>query len=196
MKVITTKVFNFSELSTEAQDVAIEQVRTQEHFGDDFAEWAIDDCSLLEPNHDELVELFGEDYKFPLIENTRGRIFFDTGRNWFIDVENAINVTNDSQFLTWLGLSKELQEKVSYNIFTPKYRNSDTTIEFEEVDEEEIIEAEEQILIQAVEKFNNHIGDILNRIQNDIDYRYSDEAVKDEITDDMFFLENGELTNF
>ena len=197
MRTIEIKLYSFDELTDEAKEKAIYNVRNQDGYGDDFASWAVDDCALLEPLEAELVELFGKDYKFPLIKNTRKRIFFSLDRDWFLDVEKAIDITNEEHFLTWLGVPKSLQDKVYYRIYTPKYRNSDTTIGFEEATDEDFTEEEESILEGAKVKFNNHILDVLKRIEADIDYRYSDEAVIDDIIGYGYeFLEDGELTNY
>lgn len=197
MRTIEIKLYSFDELTDEAKVKAIDNVRNQDGYGDDFGRWAVDDCALLEPSEAELVELFGEDYKFPLIKNTRKDIYFSSGRNWFLNVEKAIDVTNDEHFLTWLGVPKSLQDKICYSIYTPKYRNSDTTIEFAEVTDEDFTGAEEIILEDAKVKFDDHIKDVLKRIENDIDYRYSDEAVAEDIEANEYeFLECGELTNY
>lgn len=197
MRTIEIKLYSFDELTDEAKVKAIDNVRNQDGYGVDFGSWAVDDCSLLEPLHDELAELFGEDYKFPLIKNTRKGIYFGLGRGWFLDVAEAIDVTNDEHFLTWLGVPKGLQDKVYYSIYTPKHRYSDTTIEFVEATGEDFTGAEEIILEDAKVKFDNHIKDVLKRIENDIEYRYSDEAVAEDIIANGYeFLECGELTNY
>lgn len=197
MRTIEIKLYYFDELTDEAKEKAIDNVRNQDGYGDDFGSWAVDDCSLLEPLHEELVGLFGEDYKFPLIKNTRKKIYFSLGRNWFLDVENAIDITNEEHFLTWLGVPKSLQDKTYYDIHTPNYRNSNTTIEFEKDADEDFTEEELSILEDAKVKFDNHIEDVLERIESDVEYRYSNEAViEDIIANDYEFLENGELTNY
>lgn len=66
MRTIRTKVYNFNELTKDAQEVAIEQLKQQYYEDNNFAEWAIDDCALFEPPHKELEELFGDDYDFPV----------------------------------------------------------------------------------------------------------------------------------
>jgi hypothetical protein len=189
MKTVSINVYSFNELSTEAKENAIEQVRQSYYEYNDFANWATDDCSLFEPKHDELISLFGENYSFPLIENTRNKIYFDTDRNSFLDCENAMIIKNEKQFLEWLGLPKEVTEDVdfSYGIFTPSYRNSSTTIDFDCFNSEfgDVIDA-------AIDKFNNHILDCLDRIEADIDYRFTDEAIIEEIeANDFEFLEDG-----
>jgi hypothetical protein len=98
MRTIETKLYKFEELSEEAQETAIEQVRDSYYAYNDFSEWAIDDCTLFEPKHEELSTLFKSDYKFPLLENTGNKIYFDTERGSYLDCENALIVTNKSNF--------------------------------------------------------------------------------------------------
>ena len=71
MRTIRTKVYKFDELSEQAKQVAIEEVRNEYYEYNDFANWTVDDCALFEPKEKKLIELFGEEYNFPLIKNTR-----------------------------------------------------------------------------------------------------------------------------
>ena len=118
MRTIITKVYKFDELSEQAKQTAIEEVRNEYYQDNDFASWAIDDCVLFEPKEKELVELLGEDYNFPLIENTRESIYFDTERNRFLDCEKAMVVTNKRQFLLWLGIDTNIEglDEIEFNI--------------------------------------------------------------------------------
>jgi len=189
MRTIRTKVYKFNELSEQAKQVAIEEVRNEYYEYNDFANWAVDDCALFEPKEKELIELFGEDYNFPLIKNTRESIYFDTERNRFLDCEKAMQITNKKQFLLWLGIDieEEAFENIYFEIITPKYRNASTEIAFDDYDEmfEDRIEV-------AVEKFNSLIRDIIDRIEADIDYRFTDEAIIEDIeANDYEFLSNG-----
>ena len=189
MRTIRTKVYKFEELKEEAKQTAIQEVREMYYEDNNFAHWAVDDCALFEPKEQDLIELFGKDYNFPLIENIRKNIYFELGRNSFLDCAKAMEVTNDKQFLLWLGIDTNEEEfkDISFNIFTPNYRNSDTTIEFEDFDS-----SFGDVVDMAVEKFNNHIQDVLKRIEADIDYRFTDEAIIDDIeANDYEFYKNG-----
>lgn len=189
MRTIRTKVYKFDELSEQAKQIAIEEVRNEYYEDNDFANWAIDDCALFEPKEKELIELFGEDYNFPLIKNTRVSIYFDTERDSYLDCEKAMEVTNEKQFLLWLGLTEEIinGDDFSFSIFTPNYRNADTTIDFDGFDSKF-----DEAISNAQDKFNDLIGDILNRIEADIDYRFTDEAIIEDIEANEYeFLSNG-----
>lgn len=188
MRTIETKLFSFNELSEEAKEKAIENVRQEYYKHNDFAEWAVDDCALLEPKHDELENIEG--YSFPLLKNTRGNIYFDTGISCFIDCENAIEVTNDVVFYKWLGIPEEVYngEDFSYEIFTPQFRNSDTTIQFDGY-----LSEYGDVIDDAIEKFEELISYVLQRIENEIDFRFSDEAIEeDAVINEYEFTEDGE----
>lgn len=189
MRTIRTKVYKFNELVVDAQQNAIEAIRQDYYEYNDFASWAVDDCALFEPKHQELEELFGKDYDFPLIKNTRESIYFDTDRNSFLDCAKAMEVTNDKQFLLWLGIDTNSAglEDIAFDIFAPNYIYADTTIEFDDYnsDYDDLIE-------NATKKFNNHIKDVLERIKADIDYRFTDEAIIDDIeANEWEFYKNG-----
>lgn len=189
MRTIRTKVYKFDELSEQAKQVAIEEVRNEYYEYNDFANWAVDDCALFEPKEKELVELFGEEYNFPLIKNTRESIYFDTERNRFLDCEKAMQITNKKQFLLWLGIDVEDEafENIYFEIITPNYRNASTEIAFDDYDERF-----GDIIDMAEEKFNSLIRDIIDRIEADIDYRFTDEAITEDILANEYeFLSNG-----
>ena len=189
MRTIRTKVYKFDELSEQAKQVAIEEMRNEYYQDNDFANWAVDDCALFEPKEKELIELFGKGYNFPLIENTRENIYFDTDRNRYLDCSNAIEITNQEQFLKWLGLTDEIinGEDFSFSIFTPSFRNAGTTIDFDGFDSKF-----DEVIYNAQNKFKNHIEDVLKRIEADIDYRFTDEAIIEDIeANDYEFLSNG-----
>lgn len=189
MRTIRTKVYKFDELSEQAKQVAIEEVRNEYYEYNDFANWAVDDCALFEPKEKELIELFGEDYNFPLIKNTRESIYFDTERNRFLDCEKAMQITNKKQFLLWLGINIEDEafENIYFEIITPNYRNASTEIAFDDYDERF-----GDVIDMAEEKFNSLIRDIIDRIESSIDYRFTDEAIIEDIeSNDYEFLSNG-----
>jgi len=191
MRTIETKVFNYEELNKEAQDNAIEAVRETYENGNDFWEWAVDDCALFEPREKELIELFGEDYNFPLIKNTRESIYFDTDRNRFLDCEKAMEITNKRQFLLWLGIDTNIEglNEIEFDIFTSNYRNADTVINFDNYSSDF-----DEVIYNAENKFKDLIEDVLERIEADIDYRFTDEAIIEDIEANGYeFTEDGAI---
>lgn len=204
------KLYSFDELDKAAQEVAIEKVRDDYYSGGgnstDFAEWAVDDDYLFEISQKEKDELFGEGAKAianskygdePIIGNTRKNIYFDTDRNSHLDASEAIEINNDGMFLTWLGIPKEMQDNVHFTIKSDGSRNADTIIEFEENDSDTEFTAEElSILEDAEQKFKDHMSDVLKSIEKSIDYRYSEEAIREDLENDVTsytFLKSGKI---
>lgn len=191
MRTIRTKVYKFDELVVDAQQNAIEKVRQDYYEYNDFASWAIDDCALLEPIEKELTDLFGTEYKFPLIKNNR-KVYFSLDRDRNIDISNAMEIQNNTQFLKWLGIdeSKFLDED-GFSILD--YKIGKDTIEFDTTDWNiEFTKEQEEILENAVKKFEEHCEDILRSIEREIDYRFTDEAIIEDIeSNDYEFLKNG-----
>lgn len=189
MKTIETKVYSFDELNTEAKQTVIEGMREKSYQNNDFASWAIDDCALLEPPHKELEKLFKDKYNFPLIQNNRN-VYFDTDRNRHIDISKAMEIQNSTQFLKWLGLNDRLIDKVDYDI------QADTII-FDNNSHLFFTTIEEAKIEAAIEKFEDHCENILKAIENDIEYRFTDEAIIEDINgNDYEFTEDGKQFNF
>lgn len=196
MRTIELKLYNFDELSEQAKEKAIENRREYLAEHNDFAEWAIDDCFLFEPNHKEMVELFGDNYDFQLFKNTRKDIWFSADREWYLDCTSAMQVTDDEKLYRWLGITDEfLLQKISYNIYTPMGRNRSTTIEFYFDDDFDAPTDEElRVIHNAKDKFDSHIDDILRRIESDIEYQFSDESIiEDLICNEYEFTEDGNI---
>lgn len=185
MKTIEVKIYYFNELTTAAQQVAIDQFRNRKYEDTSVAEWTIDDCYLFEPEHAEMTLLFGEEYKKltkPVIANTRKNIYFDTERNRHLDADEGIEITNEKMFLTWLEIPTYLQDKLFYNITNTYDRYPDTVILFEEGETDyQFTDEENKILENAAEKFSDHMYSVLDRIEESIDYQFSDEYIADEI---------------
>lgn len=203
-KEIKTTVFAFNELSKEAKEKAIEQVRESYYQYNDFAEWAIEDDYLFEPKHKDLIELFGTDFyekmnkgsKYkdePMLGNTRKNIYFDTDKNSFLDCENALTINNKEYFLKWLGIPETLE--VDYNIHTPSGRNRDTIIEISLASNDAELTPEIETILQNAEtKFNNHISDCLDNIKKNIEFRFTDEAITEDIeSNEPEFTEEGKI---
>lgn len=186
MRTETINIYEFHELSEQAKQKAIENVRESYYTYNDFPEMAIDNCYLLEPPHKELENLFGDKYKDILIKNTR-QIYFSLDRDRYIDISNAMKIEDDLAFYQWLGIPLNLAGRLSYTI------HSDS-IEFFDFEDEPFSKEECVILEQAEDKFSNHCQDILNDIESSIDYWFSDEAIIEDIESNGWeFTEKGEV---
>ena len=192
MRTLQIKLFTFDELSNEAKENAIKQVRESYYEYNDFCQWAIDDCALLEPLENELTEILGKDYKFPLLKNTRKKLYFSLDRNRFIDISNAMMITDDDDFLKWLEIDKNLfLDNDGFLILD--YKIGKDTIEFETNDFNiDFSNEQNKILDIAIEKFESHCNDILARIESGYEYRFTDEAIIQDIeATEMEFEKDG-----
>jgi hypothetical protein len=187
MKTIEIKLFSFDELSEESQRKAIEEQGYFNYENNDFSEWVIDDCYLLEPEQKELEKLYKKNnliYKDLLIKNNR-KIYFCLGRNRYLDISKGIEIQDDKLFLYWLGLTESLIKKISFEI------GEDEIFFYEEIETTKI---ENIKLEKAKEKFSNYCEDILNSIQKSINYYFEDEYIIEELkNNNQLFLDTGIL---
>ncbi len=198
MRTIT--LYKYSELSESAKSTAIEEIREemQEHESHSAYEWAIDDCSLFEPPHAEMVALFGEDYygrngnEF-VFKNKRKGIEFD---DYFetVQITDALEITNQTMFRTWLGVP-EIFHDLYIEIMD---WNGRTIIEMENpfMSEDPRHEEAKAIFNIAAEKFEAHVSSIAKSIASGIEEYFSDENVENRIEESNFeFNEQGNIVN-
>ena len=188
MRTIETKIFKFEELTSEAQVQAIDKLRDKLYEYNDFAEWAIDDCYLLNPPYKEVEKLDSTLRESLLIKNTR-KIYFSLDRDRYIDISNAMEVVSNDVFLEWLGVTKRMidQELVCFEI-------GKDTIEFEENHyDKEFTDRDLRILERAKDKFKDHCANILKSLEESYNYKFTDEAIIEDIdANEMEFKEDGD----
>lgn len=195
MRIIETKVYTFDELSEDVKKAAIESVRESYYEYNDFASWAAEGDYILNPPYTEIQEMFPTLKDSILIGRKEGNLYFSCDRNSYIDCADSIDIIDKEMFMLWLGIPKEMHESVYYTIKTPSYRSSSTIIEFEENDcEHRFTDEENDILSSATEKFKSHLNDCLESIESEIDYRFSDEAIIEDIeSNEWEFTEEGKI---
>lgn len=198
MQTIQIEIYAFNELSNEAKQNGIEQIRQLRYNCNDYINWITDDCYLFEPKHDELFKLFGNDYakmNDPIIGNSRKELYFDTDRNRHIDASKSIIINNEKMFLLWLEIPENMLDKIYFTIKSTNLRNPDTYISFEENEcDYEFSEIELKILENAKDKFSEHMENVLNNLENSFDYCFSDETLINEIEENEYqFTKNGEI---
>jgi hypothetical protein len=198
MRTIT--LLNYSELSESAKATAIEEVREEmkEHESHSAYDWAIDDCSLFEPPHAEMVALLGEDYydrngnEFVFKNKRKGIVFEDYFET--VQITDALEITNSTMFKTWLGVP-EIFHDINIEIMD---WNGRTIIEMENpfMSEDPRHEALKAIADNAAEKFEAHIDQIAKRIVNGIEEYFSDDNVEFRIEEtNPEFNEEGNIVN-
>jgi hypothetical protein len=197
MKTIEIQLYSFDELNKDAKENAIEQIRQRRYDDSDIFRWIVDDCYLIEPAHDELVNLCGLEYEklsTPIFKNTR-KLYFDLDRNRHIDASNAIEITNEKMFFQWLEIPDNMYNKVYFTIQKTYSRHPDTFILFQENDcEYEFTDDENKILENAKDKFSEHMETVLNRIDASYEYYFTDESIIDDIKANEYqFADDGNI---
>ena len=197
----TLNLYNYSELSEEAKKKAITEYREEMEENETYeaTRWAIDDCALFEPVHDELVAVVGADYyerngQSFIMKNERDGIALNDYS--CINIEKALTITNSTMFLKWLGIPDMFIEDVEYEI-------SDTTthtkieISHSRLKGDAVTDALEAIISAAESKFYDHVVAIKGRIELGIEEYFSDDNIIDRLeeNEDVEFLESGILWN-
>ena len=193
----TIQIYSYSDLESEAKLKAIEEVREvlRENEYQEAARWAADDCALFEPVHDEMTELFGNDYyekngnQF-VFKNNRTNIEFD---EYEIHIQQALEITNPKMFKKWLGIPDTLAQWVEYEIIECGSR---TDIEFEctLLNSDPRYPAAAAAIEKASGKFSDHIINILRRLEDGAEEYFSDENVEDRIEEGEYeFEESGAI---
>ena len=193
------KIYKFEELSEEAKEKALSQYRNEmeENESWEAQNWAIDDCALFEPKHDEMVDAVGPDYyekngEF-VMANRRTGINTD---GYYLNIQEALEITNSTMFKKWLGVPDMFIDNVDYDISTD---NGSTSIELEHdrLIGDPLADALTGILDNAETKFSNHIEDIIRRIELGTEEYFSADNVMDRIEEDseLEFLKDGTIWN-
>jgi hypothetical protein len=198
----------FSELSPDAASNAIEKIRHQRYEDYEICEWAVEDSELFEPPHAEMVGLFGEDYyeangnRFMIENESPDKISFvgKQDQNYYIQCAKAMDVTNSSLFLRWLGIPAKFHRFTYYAFLDGYGRSSTTAIDFQLDDHQEFADKfgpKGQEIIggyfeKAEKKFDSHMNYVLDKITSCIDSAYEDDAIIDHIeSNEMTFDEDG-----
>ncbi len=193
------KVYKLDELSPEARQTAIKNHREwmEDNLSWEALAWAMDDCALFEPPHEEMVKACGEDYyerngdRF-VFKHTRGDIDGDPLNTGELNISKSLEITNDDMFYAWLGIPEGLRKYVTYE-FVELNR---TQIEFEihRLTDNPLEDLLKGILSEASDKFDLHMQSIVGRIRDSERAYYDEENVVDSIEDvyDMEFFEDGE----
>jgi len=192
----TLTIYKYSELPEEAKAKAIEEVREEvkEYEQHSAFQWAIDDCSLFEPQHAEMAALFGDDYydrnltadgkygQFVFKNNRKGIEFDDYFET--VQITDALEITNLKMFKTWLGIP-EIFHDIYIGIMD---WNGRTIIEIENPfpTDDPRHEAVKAISDNAAEKFDAHMSHIAQRIVSGTEEYFSDENIEAKIEEGDF----------
>lgn len=198
----TLNIYSFSELAENAKKKAIMDVREELKENTSYElvfDWAIDDCELFQPSHRSMCETFGDQYMDDLngdflMKNLRTGISLKNGD---LNVTQAIQITNQEMFKTWIGFPKIFHKNVECSIIGMDKDPSTLYVEtFLAVGDPR--EGAIRTLIEIAEKnFENHMVWVEGKIINGIYEYFSDDNITETIlsSDRYEFLENGTLYN-
>lgn len=191
----TIQIFKFEELSSQAQANAIQEHRweMQEREGAEALHWALDDCSLWEPPHDEMVALLGHDYHDRNLtpDGKFGQFVFANRRNPLrVDIEyrylkfgKSLEITNTPMFLTWLGIPEEHHPQVEWELDDTGAYHTELILSME-VDDADTRKDEFMAMLQrGVAKFDDHVQKCIDRLEIGVEEYFSDENVAERLRD-------------
>lgn len=176
MRIIETKVYLFEELNEEQQEKAIEVVRKHyyKHMGPYFDMWAVDSDCLFDPLGPEL-KAAGLPDNTRLFDHNPNRTYF--GDNPLYLHAEGLEVCDWDAFQKYFGIPNEYDIRIgSTGGLYP-----DTVLELEWKGDDEPTWEQEEAADNAMKKFANHMRAVLNRILADIEYRYTDDAIREDI---------------
>lgn len=198
--------FSFGELSPEAKENAIQNVREKMWQGGygayDIPGWVVDDDYLFEPLHSEMEEVFGSGYNddlggIPMIGNDRKEISFvsKADQNYYLHCARAIDINNQEMFLGWLGIPPFF-----WNDLVPRFYDigTYTKIEIEAEDPDQYNERQQKLLDDYLEsaekKWRLHMENVLDRITRNIEAQYEDAEIEERIeSNEILFDEEGDI---
>ena len=142
---------------------------------------------------DEYLSNIGDPF---MIKNNRDGIRFDLDSGIIYSAE-TMEITNRNMFMRWAGLSKSLSEKVSdIELLDDQGRTTEVEFYFDIEDLSKLTKEENSNLESARAKFRDHMFYVLRKIQSDVDYRWSDEGIEDDIengSDEFEFTKTGNI---
>ena len=173
---------NYKDLNKKEKEKALDNFRdwwndTMHGGADDFI---TSDQFLLEPAHVLLKQKFGKNpYEVmgvePLIDFDADTLYYNVS-NKTVNVEDSIQINDNEVFLQFLGISDDLIPEVYFTI-------KKDGIDFEENDSQyEFTKSDLKQLSDATHIFDKYLNDLAQTIQDNHEYYYSDEMLKDHIS--------------
>jgi hypothetical protein len=170
-----TKVFKFEELSEEGKEAAIQE--------------------LYDINVD--YEWWDYDGILPVEFLRWDKIYFDLDRENYLQIINPyVDSKNEEQFREYLKIPLELWEKISYSFYNShsNWNVSNTKLEIENTDEDELTKEENKVIENAIEIFNDLMHEGLSELKKNYEYLTSEAAIIETIEANEYeFTEAGKL---
>lgn len=196
-------VYYYHELPEEIQSKVLVDIMDQvmEDNWSSLERWACDDCALLEPPHDEMSSILGEDYyeKNRTQYGRYGQFVFKNlrvGLDWdwhhrSLKFANGLQITNSKMFLIWLGIPERFHRYINYRFEDFMPISTTRIIWMSDTGHSPIGEAIRPLLDRASHKFSRHCVTISRRVQTSIEELARDQALEILGSQDIEFLGDG-----
>lgn len=202
-RIKETRVFKFDDLESDVQEKVLESERTKvAEFSDTF--FAEDQGLIFDDDEKKDADDIG-------LSNPSSPKYFDVGSNRGTDfVQYELEVKDEDKFAKYLGIGKELLNKIEFRFENDNNRDmSNTTLEIvpprstsgfdstitsqsamddlfrfndPNFDDEERLSAQElETLIDAVSKFDSLMHMTLVHLSNNYEDQFTDERIKEDL---------------
>lgn len=188
MKTVTYNTYKFSELSPEAQEKALENLRYI-NVGDSF--WY---------EYDGKTGFTSTEIKRMKLQNNKDipddllkykHLYFDLDRSWYIQFDDC-DFSDDEVARKFLRVPRDVWNKTAWN-FTAG-RDFTTKLIWEWMGEKDPTKRQEEILDRACEIFSDKMEEALKGLRDTYEWNLTDEAVKETIECNEYeFTEDGKL---
>jgi len=169
-RTTTITVFKYSELSESAKDHACENLS---NINVDTEWWDFDCLTGFSSKEIAKHHLTPDEAKFDFL--TYKEMYFDLDRGSYIQFKNC-QFGNDETARKFLGVPKNIWNRVYWDIIDIPGRNSNTRLEWNWEGDNEITKKQEEILERAVERFSDKVEEALSSLKSTCDYLTSKEA--------------------
>lgn len=196
MKTKTIQLFEFSELSKEAQDKVLDKHRD---INTDFDSWYEDDFLLDGGLDEEIKKKFSnegntlrvlKDKKPIEVLFSWENLYFDLDRGCYIQF-NDLSVNDEDLFFDFLKIPARLRKHIFYSFENNREYNTKLDIEILDLKGKS---KDEEVLERARNIFDDLIHKSFKSLREQYNYLLSDEAVKETIEANEYdFLESGEI---
>jgi hypothetical protein len=191
---IEKTVYKYNELSEKQKEKAIEKLYDINVDGDFWYDY--DGKTGFSQDEIDYMYAHGLDrkHKIPdeLIEHKK--LYFSIDRSWYIDFHDG--VISDNEILrAFCGVPKRAWCLMEYNLYTPRYIDSTTKIEFSYIgNKAKTPDNIQKYIDQAEERVNDKIQQALIDLQKNYEYLTSREAIEETIEANEYeFDENGNI---
>jgi len=188
MRIAQVEVYQFNELSEEAKEKAVNELRD---INTEYSSWwdhdGLLDLSAKELKSRRITEHLTLSYKLVSFDFVRHHIRFE-----------SVEVNNDDAFRKFLRVHKRLWKKCHYAFYYPSYPSTAKTVfEIEHQEGLSFTDKEEEILDRACKIMNDKINEALVSLEESYEYLTSRRIIIETIEANKYeFTEDGKVYHY